>query len=584
MNILTKEICNTTATTTTAPNSGKMDSQVYTRKLRRLVKTTRLREIARLQTALYSLIEHWEGELPDLRNFFWPTEIDFLLTEDLRLQNSNLNKSGEVPGKKVSLIEFVVRSGYQDELCHDENKKPSLFRATALLYAAQHSFPTRVFHDLFRIYNKFDVNYEDKKSGKTHFHVACELGLYEVMEAFLKLGQDPNYLGQSKSIDPPLFLVIEKALYEPQLVKLLLEKGANPNLSCKDGTTPMHVIGVTENAYDLAELFFNLCEGNNIVVHIDARHKNGDTPLHMALKNNNWEIAELLLRRGADPNAANMEGCTPLHVLAWKECNHNVTKVLLNFCDAEDRPLRIDARDNEGLTPLYTALLHKNGKMFEALLRHGADPNQPTKRRWTSLHHICGGNEYDQWWANTMFKFAGDRVRVDVQDEKGDTPLHLAANSGNGELTKLLLTVGADPNAANMDECTPLHLLARKKCNHHVTKVLLNFCDAEDRPLRIDARDSEGLTPLFTALLWKNSKMFAALLKRGADPNQPNEWGWTPLHYICGDNKYNLWWASTMFKFAGDRVRVDVQDEKGDTPMQLAVSSGNRDLIDLLLR
>ncbi|CAB0036082.1 unnamed protein product, partial [Trichogramma brassicae] len=471
------------------------------------VRTTTSKRARGRSYSRYTLIDDWEGELPDLWDYFRPEEIDSLLTDDLRLQRERSDrysikevpllpkftrklkdfeqsllrcagiditltddpkieeKEEAPPAKKVTFLEFVVRCGYRDDEAtagrrHKPNtrsrsKNPLRFRATALLYAAQAGFPARVFHDLFRVYNRYDVNYEDPGTGRTHFHLACELRLYEVMEAFLELGQDPNCAEQLKSTKypTPLYSVIQGAWEEPRLAKLLLRKGADPNLANGDGSTPLHAICVAEHgAYGLAELFFYLCEGYDKEVLIDARNKKGATPLHTALRSANWEVAELLLRRGADPNAQDEEGTTPLHALAARGCRHRVTKVLLDHCDDRLRPLRIDAQDARGDTALHWAVAAGDRDTTELLLRRGADPNAANAKGETPLHVICRAEQDDDDdkmadLAKIIFRVADElNIEVDVNavDNERRSPLELLAERDRKDLSDLLLARGAD--------------------------------------------------------------------------------------------------------------------------------------------
>ncbi|CAB0028595.1 unnamed protein product [Trichogramma brassicae] len=128
----------------------------------------------------------WKGPLPNLRDSFSPEEIEYLLTDS----TENYATREEDRYKAELIIEFVIKSGYKDEPEVDEDGKPLLGRTTAVHYAL--ACGSGIVRDLFKIYDRLDVNYVDCKSGLTHFHVACLCGLYDVVEGFLERGQDPN--------------------------------------------------------------------------------------------------------------------------------------------------------------------------------------------------------------------------------------------------------------------------------------------------------------------------------------------------------------------------------------------------------
>jgi len=85
-----------------------------------------------------------------------------------------------------------------------------------------------------------------------------------------------------------------------------------------------------------------------------ARDDEGETLLFHAAARGKADVAELLLAKGADPNASNERGVTPLHVAAQKG-HAAVAKVLLA------RGANPNARTKEGATPLHAAADHVAG-------------------------------------------------------------------------------------------------------------------------------------------------------------------------------------------------------------------------------
>ncbi|KAL7293443.1 hypothetical protein TKK_0013204 [Trichogramma kaykai] len=246
-------------------------------------------ERRKLLRELHPLIQKWRGQLPDLRDIFRKEEIDWLLLESVRnMRDPDLiSRGGE-------FIDFVSRSGYRDKPEIDENDKPLLHHTTPVHYAAESNY-TIVVPLLLKIYTRFDANYIDE-SGLTHFHAACMADCEDVVEKFLRLGQDPN-LVWPKTGDSPLHLAL--AGRSRYVTRLLIKNGADPNSINKDGSTPLHVCQRYSDD-DMLEIFLKMMDDIQQAVRVDARDKLGRTPLELAVANFQPHAVDLLLNHGAD--------------------------------------------------------------------------------------------------------------------------------------------------------------------------------------------------------------------------------------------------------------------------------------------
>ena len=106
-----------------------------------------------------------------------------------------------------------------------------------------------------------------------------------------------------------------------------------------------------------------------------------------------------------------------------------------------------NARDGSGFTPLHFAAMSETGEAVTALLEAGADPNARDRLGSTPLHSARTGE------AVTALVEAG--VDPNARTEDGNAPLHLAAMSETGETVTALLEAGADPNARDNDGKLP---------------------------------------------------------------------------------------------------------------------------------
>jgi cytohesin len=124
---------------------------------------------------------------------------------------------------------------------------------------------------------------------------------------------------------------------------------------------------------DIADLL--LAKGANV----NARDKSGATPLHQAALKGNLAFVTLLLQHGADVNARDGDGATPLHNAALSG-HREVAALLL------DKGADREARDTEtGATPLYQAAAWGRTALVELLIKRGADVNARNKGGDTPL-------------------------------------------------------------------------------------------------------------------------------------------------------------------------------------------------------
>lgn len=123
--------------------------------------------------------------------------------------------------------------------------------------------------------------------------------------------------------DSLLSLVVWSQL--PDAVRLLIEKGANPNTSVLSGNSPLNFASWKGNV-EIVKMLVNA----NANANINHKGEGGLTPLISAIFNGNIEIAEFLINQGADLNIQDdVEKRSALHVAVWKE-RHSIIRQLIN--------------------------------------------------------------------------------------------------------------------------------------------------------------------------------------------------------------------------------------------------------------
>ncbi|CAB0038669.1 unnamed protein product [Trichogramma brassicae] len=519
-------------------------------------------------------------------------QIDLFLVDSLRLDGSELQAD--------KIIEFVIKTEYRDKPEVEKySRKKLLHRNTPLHYLAKNECKVRdsVIKNLFTIYDCFDVNYYDD-SGLTHFHAACKFGCVEVVEKFIEHGQDPNCYeceSEEKYPRPPLHLALEYGSI--RVAALLLISGADPNSVDEDGCTPLHVIcqngELLSQAREMERLF--KCSNDQYPrVKVDARDNLGRTPMHYAVAQTEAGSLSLgrdnpisvLMEHGADPMAADAEGLTPLHII----CQRDIDDLYADkFCDVLPsmalKETCVEVLDQSGNRPLHYALRGGLRGTVAALLRRGADANRANEHGETPAHVICERKEDDGLMeefvvmnykeASLTRQVSPVPLEVSSRNRWGQTPLHLAAANGLKRATETLLRNGADSNVTDSKGSTPLHLICTSKRNDDLAEIFFAINDEKQQLVKVNARDNSGNTPLHLALRHADRVLVVMLLRRGADPNAINHRGSTPLHFMCVREDDNDWLARIFFRTCGEMertVKIDARDNRGRTPLELAVA------------
>ncbi len=164
-----------------------------------------------------------------------------------------------------------------------------------------------------------------------------------------------------------------------------------------------------------------------------------DSPVADAAQRGDLAAVRLLLRDGADVNAAQGDGMTALHWAAERG-NRQLAEVLL-YAGA-----RVDAGTRIGhYTPLHLAARAAHGQVVTLLLDEGADPEARTTNSGASALHLAAGAG-DPSVIEALVEAGAD---VNAREAAwGQTPLTFAAANNRTDAIRVLLAAGADPSLA----------------------------------------------------------------------------------------------------------------------------------------
>jgi len=167
-------------------------------------------------------------------------------------------------------------------------------------------------------------------------------------------------------------------------------------------------------------------------ININSTEKSRDcSALHRAAYFNRLEAVRFLIEHGANVNARNNIGMTPLHYAAL--CGHRyMVKALL------EKKAEVNALDCQGLTPLHLAVQYGHAEVAEMLLDYGADIAAKTNYRGlTPLHWAAFWGHTEA--VNTLLQNGAD---INARDNDGYTPLTWAERFNNYDMARLLARKG----------------------------------------------------------------------------------------------------------------------------------------------
>ncbi len=482
-------------------------------------------------------------------------DLALMLTEKLKpnAKEANAIVDSAVENNNLPLLQALVKKGIIDLKKREANHRTRAFRAlfkaqenkeiTSFLldYCRRSDFNDKEMSSFrFEFFCKLGLAQKviakglkptdvDKK-GYSALHLACQYGDRELVKFLLEEQKfDPNIVLNENTVSP-LTAACMREKESPEIVKLLLEKGAQVSTPNSE-SSPLEC-AYNHKQHDVIELLYDAIKDPNIIV-----DKNGTTPFKIACSHfENARRIKSMLLQGADPFQVDYKNNMPYGVSSLT----NRQRILL-FLKENQREIPESAiipAVRCGSLELLQLIAEQSKEHFNANINDGS---------CTALQTACFIRRKEDIVAFLLEHGANVNDRVTEDDF---TPLQFACSIGSEKIVKMLIDAGADVNAKKRDisaldvaiianespetKLKLINLLIQNQANF--SRALLTAFgryEATEDPLYVNISrlffqqvkhpsiglDDKGNTPMSYAFKLGDAKTIIGWIKKGFSPS-----------------------------------------------------------------
>lgn len=451
--------------------------------------------------------------------------VKYLLTEKSSIRLSDLLQAQDIAGStplheavrygQVEIAKLLLESGAKIDALDAVGKTPFLL-----------IIPENKQYEMYSTLLSFNAKATEKDMfGDTVLHVATMANVStKVLQLLVSYGSPVNE--RNKQGITPLSLAIEKnntphvifyaqngadinaqdmqgntplgrALESPSIDMLkTLITPKNVLSKDSDGQTPLHIAIIKDSPFEYIQYLID--SGADV----NARNKNGDSVLYLAVKKNKKDVGDLLLSRNADIFATNTENNSPLRIALTE--GGEVQDWLIT-----SRTLNIV--DGSGNTPLHYAAEWNLKEALSSLIQKGANVNAVNSNGESALFSAVKADSPEIIQLLVENGIITDTRSNLTRDHLGNTPLHYAVKWNSLNAAQSIISLGFDVNSQNLSGKTALSDSARSG-KIEMTQLLIQF------GANVNSADISGKTALIDSIQSGNEEMISLLLQNGANP------------------------------------------------------------------
>jgi ankyrin repeat protein len=377
---------------------------------------------------------------------------------------------------------------------------------------------------------KIDINKVSAHSRLNALQEACAGGTFEAVKWLLDQKADVDAKGGKYGT--ALCAAIGSPLETREKVLALLEHEpkADVNLSIEKQPTPLQW-AVSRGDVSLVDLLLQHGAEPNLT------GPGGDTPLNEAISRTDVPLAVigLLLNHDADIHKRGVDGKLPVHMAAISDRPDAMELLCSAGADAR-------AKDDNGLSPLMYGLVNRSSTIVQALLSRDAyDPEETDCKRQTPVIVATLLGDKTNLRMLLSYGFADPSI-LDAKDLHGKTALAYAVRMDLLDVVNLLIKKGANPSIVDCRGYGPLYWAVRAASQETTEAVIkaLELRESSDKMSSHDVAKHWGMAVHGAVASGKRQALERLLDRYDVDIDMKTPDGWTPFYTARRYESYRI--------------------------------------------